>query len=77
MDHFLEVVRGLGLQSGVLATKLESMWGVELLTKTLSMGCGALPQELTGCLWSAVAELLPKGSLQSTRRKWRVHVRLR
>ena len=41
-----------------MATKLESLLGVDLLTKILSMGCDDLPKELTGCFWSAAADLL-------------------
>ena len=47
----------LGLQGGVLVTKLECMLGVDLLTKILSVGCEDLPKELTGRFWSAVADL--------------------
>ena len=55
---FFEVVGDLGMQGGVLVTKLESMLGVDLLTKILSVGCDDLPKELTGRFWSAVADLL-------------------
>ena len=58
IDQFLETVGGLGLQGGNLATKLESLLGVDLLTKILSVGCDDLPKELTGRFWSAVADLL-------------------
>jgi hypothetical protein len=58
IDQFLETVGGLGLQGGNLATKLESLLGVDLLTKILSVGCDDLPKELTGRYWSAVADLL-------------------
>ena len=58
LDHFFEEVRGLGLQGGVLATRLESMLGVELLTKILNVVCDDLTKQLTGRFWSAVADLL-------------------
>jgi hypothetical protein len=58
LDIFFEVVGDLGLQGGILATKLESMLGVDLLTKILNVGCDDLPKELTGRFWSAVADLL-------------------
>ena len=37
---------------------MESMLGVELLTKSLRVGCDDLPKELTVRSWSAVANLL-------------------
>ena len=58
IDLFLEEVGDLGLRGEVLATKLESMLGVELFTMILSVGCNDLPKELTGRFWSAVADLL-------------------
>ena len=46
------------MQGGVLATKLESMLGVERLTEIWSACCDDLPKELTGVFWSAVADPL-------------------
>ena len=42
----------------VLAIRFQSRLGVKLLTKILSVDCDDLKKELTGCFWSAVADLL-------------------
>ena len=43
----------------VLANNLDSMSDVELLTRTLCVGCNDLPKELTGRFWLIVADLVP------------------
>ena len=58
IGNFLEEVRGLGLQGGILATALEFTLVVELLTTVLSVGCDDVLKELTGHFGSAVVDLL-------------------
>lgn len=57
LDHFFEVVQSMGEPGGALASKLESVLGVDLITEMLTLGKVVLPKELTGAYWSAVADL--------------------
>ena len=59
IDSCVEEVCGLGLQGRGPGSKLESMLGVQLLKKTLSVGADNVPKELARHFWQAVANHLP------------------
>jgi hypothetical protein len=56
----------MGEPGGALASKLESALGVDLITEILTVGKEALPKELTGAYWSAVADLFAHKDYMTT-----------